>query len=80
MKIGFVGNNYPERRNIIGRAMDVHYINISRSNFYAYLNRINFQWRKVFGGKLFKAEYYRYKRFFTIRVDGINFFKSVSFS
>ena len=78
MKIGYIGNNYPEKRNIIGRSKSVQYLNVSWTNFFAYLNRVNFIWKKWFNVKFFKAEYYRYCNWLPVKVDGIHFFNSIS--
>ncbi len=80
MKIGYTGNNYPERRNIIDRVSDVEYKNISRYNFYAYLNRINFWLTQRGRSPLFGSDYYQYQSLFPAGVDGIHFFNSVSYS
>lgn len=79
MRIGYIGNNYPERRNIINRCDEVTYFNISWTNIYTYINRFNFQWRKLFKRNFFRAEYYRYRNVFPVKVDGIHFFNSISF-
>ena len=80
MKIGYTGNNYPERRNIIDRVAGIEYKNISRYNFYAYLNRINFWLTQRGRSPLFGSDYYQYQSLWPIGVDGMHFFNSVSYS
>jgi glycosyltransferase involved in cell wall biosynthesis len=80
MRIGYIGNNYPEKRNIINRSDAVSYFNLSWTNIFTYVNRFNFQWRKIFNRNLFRAEYYRYRNIIPIQVDGIHFFNSISFA
>jgi hypothetical protein len=80
MRIGYIGNNYPEKRNIINRSEAVSYYNLSWTNIFTYVNRFNFQWRKIFNRNLFRAEYYRYRNIIPIQVDGIHFFNSISFA
>ena len=79
MRIGYIGNNYPEKRNIINRSDGVSYLNLSWTNIYTYINRFNFQWRKLFKRNFFKTEYYRYRNIIPLQVDGIHFFNSISF-
>ncbi len=80
MKIGYTGNNYPEKRNIIGRVSKAEYINISPYNFYAYLNKINFWLMQRGRSPLFDSDYYQYQSLLPAGVDGMHFFNSVSYS
>ncbi len=80
LRIGYISDNYPERRNIISRVQGVAYINIAHSNFYAYINKLNFVLKRMVGRILFRTEYYRYRRILPARVDGLHFFNSFSFS
>ncbi len=80
MRIGYTGNNYPEKRNIIDRVGNAEYVNLSKFNLYAYFNRINFWWRKFVGKELFHSDYYQYQSLMKPRVSGIHFFNSVSYS
>ncbi len=80
MRIGYTGNNYPEKRNIIGRVANAEYVNLSKFNLYAYFNRINFWWRKLSGRELFHSDYYQHQSLMNPRVNGIHFFNSVSYS
>ncbi len=80
MKVGYTGNNYPEKRNIIGRVSNAEYINISPYNFYAYLNKINFWMTQRGRQKLFSSDYYQYQSLWNPGVDGMHFFNSVSYS
>lgn len=80
MRIGYTGNNYPEKRNIIDRVANAEYTNLSKFNLYAYFNRINFWWQKFAGRALFHSDYYQYRSLINPRVSGIHFFNSVSYS
>ena len=80
MKIGYTGNNYPEKRNIIGRVSKAEYINISPYSFYAYLNKINFWLMQRGRSPLFDSDYYQYQSLLPAGVDGMHFFNSVSYS
>ena len=80
MKIGYTGNNYPEKRNIIGRVDQVNYVNLSSKNYFAYINRINFWWKNIFGQPLISSDYYQFRSIAPLGVDGIHFFNSVSYS
>jgi len=80
MKIGYTGNNYPEKRNIIGRVDQAHYVNLSSKNYFAYINRINFWWKNFFGRSLLASDYYQFRSIAPLGVEGIHFFNSVSYS
>jgi glycosyltransferase involved in cell wall biosynthesis len=79
MKIGYTGNNYPERRNIIDVVEEVSYVNVSKFNKYAYFNKINF-WLNQRGFKsFFDTDYYQFDALRSPRVNGLHFFNSVNF-
>ncbi len=80
MRIGYTGNNYPERRNIIGVVDDVDYINVSRYNRFAYINRINFWLSRRNFNPLFNSDYYQFQSLLSPKVNGLHFFNSVSYS
>jgi glycosyltransferase involved in cell wall biosynthesis len=79
MKVGYTGNNYPEKRNIIQRVPQVEYKNVSRNNFYAYLNRINFWFTQKGFSPPIDTDYYQFKNIMPLNVDGMHFFNSVSY-
>jgi glycosyltransferase involved in cell wall biosynthesis len=79
MKVGYTGNNYPEKRNIIQRVPQVEYKNVSRKNFYAYLNRINFWFTQKGFSPPIGTDYYQFKNIMPLNVDGMHFFNSVSY-
>jgi glycosyltransferase involved in cell wall biosynthesis len=80
MKIGYTGNNYPEKRNIVGRVAEVEYVNVNKYNAFAYINKFNFWWKKRAGKDLIKSDYYQFKSLLKPSVNGIHFFNSVSYS
>jgi glycosyltransferase involved in cell wall biosynthesis len=79
MKVGYTGNNYPEKRNIIQRVPQVEYQNVSRNNYYAYLNRINFWFTQKGFSPPIDTDYYQFKSIMPLNVDGMHFFNSVSY-
>ncbi|MBM3428569.1 MAG: glycosyltransferase family 4 protein [Bacteroidetes bacterium] len=80
MIVGYTGNNYPEKRNIIGRVEQNRYVNLSSKNYFAYINRINFWWKNFFGRSLMASDYYQFRSIAPLGVEGIHFFNSVCYS
>jgi len=64
----------------VNRVHGVNYVNIAWSNLFAYVNKLNFVVKRFFGRTLTRSEYYRYRSILPVRMDGIHFFNSCSFS
>ena len=76
MKIGYIKNNYPEKRTIIGKVDNTLYKKISKkNNIYFYISLLE----KFFKGKRTVANYFKYKGLLKKDVDIYHFFNDINY-
>jgi glycosyltransferase involved in cell wall biosynthesis len=80
MRVGHLGYNYKEKRNILNPCSGADFVNVHPYNLYSYLNKINFIVERKWGKVPFPVEYYQYRHWKKPPVDLLHFFNHISYN